>query len=137
MMLTFFRISEILLGIIFLGAGFNGYLVLFGADPIMPTSPQAEELLGTGYLLALEKTIEVLCGILLIVRRYVPLALLILMPLVVNILAFHLFVDAELLPLALIIVLLSAILLWGYRRIFVSLLERKAVPTSSGKNSTF
>lgn len=35
------RVSEILLGIIFLGAGLNGYVVLFGYEEIIPTSPAA------------------------------------------------------------------------------------------------
>ncbi|WP_145950379.1 hypothetical protein, partial [Paenibacillus sp. Y412MC10] len=85
------HICRILLGVIFLGAGVNGYLVLLGLEPVFPTSPKAMELLGNGYLLALEKTVEVLAGILLIVRWFVPLTLAILLPVVVNILAFHLF----------------------------------------------
>ena len=49
------RIAEILLGIIFLGAGLNGYVVLFGFDTFAPTNPAAMEFLGDGYFLALEK----------------------------------------------------------------------------------
>ncbi len=49
------RMIEILLGFIFLGAGLNGYAVLFGFEPIAPTSPAAMEFLGDGYLLAMEK----------------------------------------------------------------------------------
>jgi hypothetical protein len=106
---------RILLGLIFLGAGINGYLVLVGLQPIFPTSPKAMELLGSGYLLAMEKTVEVLAGVLLIVRRFVPLALAMLLPLVVNILAFHLFVDHALLPLAIVVTVLEVYLLWVQR----------------------
>lgn len=116
-------ICRILLGVIFLGAGINGYLVLLGLEPVLPTSPKAMELLGNGYLLALEKTVEVLAGIMLIIRRFVPLTLAMLSPVVVNILAFHLFIDRELLPLAIGVAILEACLLWDRRNHYRGLLE--------------
>ncbi|MET3699099.1 hypothetical protein [Bacillus oleivorans] len=123
--MKWFRVCEILLGIIFLGAGINGYLVLFGFEPVMPTSPQAMEFLGTGYLLSLEKTTEIICGLLLLIRRFIPLTLLVLGGLIVNILAFHIFVDHTLLPLAILLVLLEILLLWGYRNNFKTLFQSK------------
>ncbi|MUK90301.1 hypothetical protein GMD78_18155 [Ornithinibacillus sp. L9] len=116
------RIFEIVLGIIFLGAGINGYLVLFGYDPIFPTSSEAMEFLGTGYLLAMEKGVEIICGILLLIRRFVPLVLLILASIVVNIFAFHIFVDPSLLILAIVLVILEGTLLWNYRENYKGLL---------------
>jgi hypothetical protein len=96
--------------------------VLFGHAPIFPTSPKAMELLGNGYLLAMEKTVEVLAGVLLISRWFVPLALAMLFLLVVNILAFHLFVDHGLLPLAIVVTVLEAYLIWVEREHFRGLL---------------
>src|SRR4051794_17023831 len=103
------RIIEILLGGIFLGAGLNGYAVLFGFEPFAPTSPAAMEFLGDGYLLAMEKGVEIIAGILLIIRRYIPLAIVVLAGLIINILAFHIFVDSELLPLAIFITLCEGV----------------------------
>jgi len=123
MQLNIFRVSEILLGLIFLCAGLNGYFVLFGFNPVFPTSPKAMEFLGAGYLLALEKTPEIVCGILLLIRRFVPLALMILAPIIINILAFHIFVDHSLLPLALLLSLLEVMLIWKYRKNFMSLIN--------------
>nr|WP_309101169.1 hypothetical protein [Fredinandcohnia onubensis] len=119
------RVTEILLGAIFLGAGLNGYAVLFGFEPFAPTSPAAMEFLGDGYLLALEKGVEIIAGLLLIIHRYVPLALVVLAGLIVNILAFHIFVDSELLPLAIMITIFEGILAWHYRENFKMLLESK------------
>lgn len=119
------RVIEVLLGLIFLGAGLNGYAVLFGFEPFAPTSPAAMEFLGEGYLLAIEKGVEIIAGILLLIRRYVPLTLVVLASLIVNILAFHIFVDSDLLILALIITLFEAILAWHYRENFKGLLESK------------
>ncbi len=101
----FIRIAEILLGTIFLGAGLNGYVVLLGFEAFAPTSPAAMEFLGDGYLLAMEKGIEIIAGILLFIRRFVPLVLVVLASIVVNILTFHIFIDPELFPLAILVVL--------------------------------
>lgn len=88
------RVSEILLGIIFLGAGLNGYVVLFGYEEIIPTSPAAMEFFNEPYLLAMEKGVEIIAGFMLLIRRFVPLAIILLASLVANILAFHIFVDS-------------------------------------------
>lgn len=118
------RMMEILLGTIFLGAGLNGYVVLFGFEPFAPTSPAAMDFLGDGYLLAMEKGVEIIAGILLVIRWYVPLALVLLAGLIVNILAFHIFVDSELLLLAIAITIFEGILTWHYRENFRGLLQR-------------
>ncbi|WP_428907990.1 hypothetical protein [Niallia sp. Krafla_26] len=120
------RVCEILLGLIFLGAGLNGYAVLFGFDPFAPTSPAAMDFLGDGYLLALEKGVEIIAGILLLIGRFVPLVLTVLAGLIVNILAFHIFVDPELLLLAIFITLLEVILVWNYRDRFMGLLKSRS-----------
>ena len=125
-MKVWIRIVEILLGVIFLGAGLNGYAVLFGFEPFAPTSPAAMEFLSLGYLLALEKGVEIIAGFLLLIRQFVPLVLVVLAPLIVNILAFHIFVDPELILLAVLITVLEGILIWYYRDNFKGLLERKS-----------
>ena len=124
-MKVFIRIAEIVLGLIFLGAGLNGYVVLFGFEAFAPTSPAAMEFLGDGYFLALEKGVEIIAGILLLIRRFVPLALVVLASIVVNIVAFHIFVDSELILLALLVTLLEGVLVWFYRDNFKGLLEHK------------
>ena len=125
------RIAELLLGIIFLGAGLNGYVVLFGFEAFAPTSPAAMEFLGEGYFLALEKGVEIIAGILLLIRRYVSLVLLVLASIIVNILAFHVFVDSNLLVLALLVTILEGILIWYYRDSFKGLLESKPKVTKN------
>ncbi|HEY4552069.1 MAG TPA: hypothetical protein VIG80_02630 [Bacillaceae bacterium] len=137
MKVNILRVSEILLGFIFLLAGFNGYLVLFGFEPLFPTSPKAMEFLGTGYFLAMEKTAEIICGLLLLIRRFIPLVVLILAQLIINILAFHIFVDHELLPLAIFISVLEGVLIWGYRKNFFALIGKtKEVYPSISEDET-
>ena len=124
-MKIFVRIAEVVLGVIFLGAGLNGYFVLFGFEAFAPTSPAAMEFLGDGYLLAMEKGVEIVAGLLLIIHRFVPLALAALAGIVVNILAFHIFVDSELLLLSILICLLEGLLVWWYRDSFKGLLKSR------------
>jgi uncharacterized membrane protein YphA (DoxX/SURF4 family) len=118
-------VCRLFLGFIFLVAGLNGYFVILGLEPFIATSPDAMALFEFNYLLIVEKTIEVICGILLLVNQFIPLALAILSPIVANIFLLHLFLDPSLLPLAVLLVVTHGYSLFYYRWNFMSLLERK------------
>ncbi|RKQ32715.1 DoxX family membrane protein [Oceanobacillus halophilus] len=119
-----FYISRYLLGIIFLGAGINGFFVIFGFDPFIETSPEAMALFEFHYLLVFEKALEVICGILLLFNRYVPLALAILSPIIANIFLLHLFLDHSLLLLALVLVVAYLYMAYKYRENFRKIFEK-------------
>jgi len=57
-------------------------------------------------------------GVLLLVNRYVPLALTILGPVIVSILAYHLLMDPKGLPLAIIVTVLWFIVFFRYKQNF-------------------
>ncbi len=122
------HVCRVLLGILFLCAGLNGYFVIFGLEPFIATSPEAMALFEFKYLLVTEKTLEIICGIFLLINQYIPLVIAILTPLVANILLLHLFLDHSLLPLAIVLVIANAYVLFYYRKNFMGLIERK--PTS-------
>jgi uncharacterized membrane protein YphA (DoxX/SURF4 family) len=117
-------VARFFLGIVFLVAGINGYVYLFGLEPFVATSPEAMQLFQFDYLLVIEKSLEIICGILLLVNRYVSLALAILAPLVANIFLLHLFVDHSLLALAIVMVIAYGYLLYHYRMKFRRVLEK-------------
>lgn len=119
------HICRVLLGVIFLVAGINGYVVLFGFEPFIETSPQAMALFQFDYLLFIEKSIEIICGILLLMNYFVPLVITLLSPIVANIFLLHLFLDHSLLPLAIILVIAYGYLVHSYWRNFQSLFEKK------------
>ncbi|MGN7388612.1 DoxX family membrane protein [Sporosarcina sp. SAFN-015] len=123
------HISRLFLGIVFLVAGLNGYFVIFGLEPFIATSPEAMALFEFTYLLIVEKSVEVICGILLLVNRFIPMAIAILTPIVVNILLLHLFLDHSLLLLAVLLVIALGYLLFSYRKNFLGIVERKADPS--------
>jgi hypothetical protein len=121
-------ISQWIMGIIFTLAGLNGLVVFFGFEPFMPTSSKAMELFTMKYLLVFEKSTEFILGILLIWGRFIPLALAGCIPIIANILAFHIFEDLTLLPLAVLLALLELYLLYVYRRYYQSIIEYNAKP---------
>ncbi|TMV49621.1 hypothetical protein FE783_14090 [Paenibacillus mesophilus] len=110
-----FHVLRYAVGLIFVAAGVNGYFVFWGLEPFLPKSPEAVELLGTGYLLFMEKTVELFGGLLLLWGRFIPLGLVLLFPLTVNIAAFHLFRDPQLLIPVLGLAAAHLYLLWATR----------------------
>lgn len=118
----FTRIVRILLGII---------LIIFGANKIysfipLPQPPaQAadfiESLSNTGYMLVVVAIIEICIGLMLILKLWVPFALMVLVPISLNILLFHLFLDVPGIAAAIVVVALNAVLLYKHRRRYVPL----------------
>ena len=83
-------IARILLGLLFLIFGANGFLN-FIPQPPMPDSPAARfgTLLMTTHYMHFVCAIMVISAILFLIGRYVPLALVLIGPVIVNILLFH------------------------------------------------
>ncbi|MCP8615302.1 hypothetical protein [Salirhabdus salicampi] len=117
-------VTRMLLGFIFLIAGVNGYFVLFHIDPFIETSPYALTMFPYQYFLVLEKTVEIISGLLLLLNRFIPLTLIVLSPIITNIFFLHLFVDHSLLPLAILLVILHSYLLYQYRQYFTPLFKK-------------
>jgi len=82
-----------------------------------------EGLAASGYFFTLLKVTELVCGILFVIGRFVPLALVILAPVVVNILMVHVFLERSGLPIAIVLVLAFMFLGWYYRENFRGLFE--------------
>jgi hypothetical protein len=88
-----------------------------------PASDFFGALLRTGYLFPLLKGTEVVGGALLVSGRFVPLALTMLAPIVVNILGFHLFLAPSGLGIPLLVLALEVFLAWSYGDAFRPLLS--------------
>jgi uncharacterized membrane protein YphA (DoxX/SURF4 family) len=84
-----------------------------------------EGLAASGYFFILLKVTELVCGILLVVGRFVPLAVVILSPIIINILLFHLFLDRSGLPVPILLVLANIFLAYYYRNNLAPLLTAK------------
>ena len=118
-------IARIILGLIFLVFGLNGFFQFLEMPPM---SEEADAYLGalaaTGFFFPALKIAEILSGILLLSGRFVPLALLILAPIVLQIVLFHAFLDPGGMALPIVILILEFYLgLVVYRSSFDSVLS--------------
>jgi len=77
----------------------------------------------SGYLFQLVMGTQLLVGVLLLLNRFVPLALAILAPVIVNILAFHALMAPAGLPLAIFVAVLWTLIFIDVRTAFVPLFQ--------------
>ena len=82
-------IARILLGLIFVVFGLNGFLQFIPPQPIPAQAGQFAGLLFTTHYYVVIFALQFIGGVLLLVGRYIPLGLVILAPILVNILLFH------------------------------------------------
>jgi uncharacterized membrane protein YphA (DoxX/SURF4 family) len=124
-------IARVVLGLIFFVFGLNGFLHFLPQPPMSgPPADFAGALFATGYMFPLIKGTEVLAGILLLSNRYVPLALAILAPVVVNIVAFHAFLAPAGLAIPIVVLALELYLARSYRDAFAPMLHARTEPHS-------
>ncbi len=105
-------VARILLGLVFTVFGFMGLLNLIPPPPNLPEKLQAftAGMMAAGYFFPLVKGTEIICGLLLLSGFYVPLALVVLAPVVLNIFLVHAFLEPSGLPIAIFLVVLEAYL---------------------------
>jgi putative oxidoreductase len=99
-------ISRLLLGFVFLVFGLNGFLHFIPMPPPTGIAAQFFTAIFISKYWVVIFALQVLGGVLLLVNRYVPLALVILGPIIVNIFFFHLFMAPAGLPLAILVAIL-------------------------------
>ena len=120
-------VARVLLGLVFFVCGLDGFLHFLP----QPTEPPSEgamalaiALMKSGYMVPQIKGTEVAVGALLLGNRFVPLALILIAPVLVNIFAFHAFLAPSGLVLASVLVALEIHLAWvnrsAYRPLFAA-----------------
>ncbi|RZJ66870.1 MAG: DoxX family membrane protein [Flavobacterium sp.] len=115
----FTMIVRVLLGIM---------LVVFGANKLFPFLPMPEpagaasafmsSLNATGYIFPVLGILEVTIGLMLLFKKWVPFAIILLAPISINILLFHLFLAIPGVGLALLVAVLNAILIYKHWRLY-------------------
>ena len=98
-------IARLLLGFVMFASGLAGLLKLVQPPPDLPERliTFMNGMLATGYMMTLVKGTETVCGLLLMSGYFVPLALVVLAPVVLNIFLVHAFMAPSGLPLAIIL----------------------------------
>jgi len=112
-------IARLLLGLIFVVLGLNGFLNFLSMGP-MP-SGLAGQFIGAlvlSHYFWVVAALQVAGGALLLVNRYVPLALVLLGPVIVNIILYHVFLNPSGAPLAIVVVILWGIVFYSQRQHF-------------------
>lgn len=120
--------ARVVLGLVFLLFGLN-YFVPFLPTPPPPTGDAAVFLTGlfaSGYLMPLVKGVEVVAAVLLLSNRFVPLALVLLAPIIVNIAGFH-FVLAPAYGMPILLLALELFLAYAHRDAFAPLFKSRAL----------
>lgn len=124
-MKTSILVARLLLGLIFLVFGLNGFLHFI---PMPLPSGVAGQFMGalfvSRYLLVVA-SLQVLTGVLLLINRYVPLALALLAPIIVNILLFHILMAPNGIALAVIATVLWSLVFVGVRSAFTGLFQQQ------------
>jgi uncharacterized membrane protein YphA (DoxX/SURF4 family) len=122
-------IARVVLGLVFFVFGLNGFLHFLPQPPMSgPPADFAGALFASGYMFPLIKGTEVVAGLLLLSNRYVPLALAVLAPVVVNIVAFHAFLAPTGMVLPLFVLGLELYLARCYRGAFAPMLHARTEP---------
>ncbi|RKG89490.1 DoxX family membrane protein [Corallococcus terminator] len=125
-------VARVLMGALFLFAGLNGFLNFVPPPAKLPPEGAmafSKAMMDTGYLFQLVKGTEVLVAVLLLANRFVPLALALIAPVLVNIFAFHAFLAPEGTGLAVVLLAIEIFLAWTYRAAFRPMLAMRATPS--------
>ena len=117
-------VARILLGLLFFVFGLNGLLHFLPMQPIPGDAGTFATIMAQHGWSQFVSVLQVVGGLLLLVGRYVPLALVILTPIIVNILLFHLLLTGgKGIAPGLLAALLDLFLIWAYRLSFRSLFD--------------
>jgi uncharacterized membrane protein YphA (DoxX/SURF4 family) len=123
--------ARVFLGLLFFASGLAGLLNLT-PQPSTPLPEGAAAFAGalmkTGYMMPLIFGTQLIVGALLLANRFVPLALALLAPFVVNSVAFHVFLERSGLPIALAVLGLEICLAWAYRKVYRPMLAMRSTP---------
>ena len=122
-------ISRYLLGIAFTVFGLNGFLMFMPAPPMTGLPAQFMAVMTASHYMVPVFVIQIACGLLLLTGRYVPLALTLLAPVIVNILIYHVTMDPAGIVPGLVVAICWVLIFVSVRSAFAGILQdRVAAP---------
>src|SRR6185437_9135396 len=114
-------IARVLMGLVFIVFGLNGFFH-FIPQPKTPMPDAAQKfmagLMATGYMFPLLFGLQTLVGVMLVAGLFVPLAIVLIAPVIVNIILFHVFVMPATIAPGIVVLVLECYLVWAYRSYF-------------------
>jgi len=134
-MKIFHIILRTALGLMLLAFGLNKFL-WFMPDFDFTGYPEAEHLFnalrfsghgaeptGHGYIMNMVGATEIIVGLLFVLKKWVPFALVMLVPISINVVAFHLFVNPPNIGPALAVAVVNGYLIYQYRKSYGTLFK--------------
>ena len=120
-------ISRLLLGLISLVFGLNGFLNFLNMGP-MPTGLAGQFIgaLALSHYYWVVAGLQIIGGVLLLVNRFVPLALVLLGPVIVNIICYHVFLNPSGVVPAAVVTVLWLIVFYGNRQHFSGIFVQRS-----------
>lgn len=124
-------VVRILMGLMFFVFGLNGFLH-FIPEPkaAMPEGAAAfaGALMKTGFMFQLVSGTQLIVGVLLLLNRFVPLALALIAPIIVGIVTFHIFLAPASIAPGIVVLVMELYLAWAYRNTFRPMLAMRSTP---------
>jgi uncharacterized membrane protein YphA (DoxX/SURF4 family) len=117
-------IIRVLLGLMFVVFGSNFFLHFIPMPPPPPglAGDYVKVFAASGYMYVVG-ALQLLSGLLLLIGRFVPLALTILAAIIFNILVFHVLMAPEGIAMGVVVAVLEIFLVWSYRDRFAGILR--------------
>ena len=125
-------ICRVLLGFMFTIFGLNGFFHFIPQPP--PANPLAIQymtVLSGSHYFVFVFFVQVVAGVLLLSGRFIPLALAMLAPVLLNILLYHSLMDPAGLPVAFFATVLWAVVFYRFRTSFRGIFAAHPVPEAS------
>ena len=119
-------LARLLLGLLFTVFGLNGFLHFIPMPPPQGIAGQFMGALFVSHYLVPIFALQLIAGVLLLVNRFVPVALTLLGPIIVNILLFHLLMEPTGIGMAIVTVALWAIVFYRERAAFKGIFVAKS-----------
>ena len=119
-------IARLLLGLIFVVLGLNGFLNFLSMGP--PPTGLAGQFIGAlfvSHYYWVIAALQVVGGALLLVNRFVPLGLVLLGPIIVNIICYHVFLNPSGALLAAVVTILWLIVFYDKRQYFSGIFAQR------------
>lgn len=119
-------IARLLLGLIFVVFGLNGFLNFLNMGPA-PTGLAGQFIgaLFVSHYYWVIAALQIIGGVLLLVNRYVPLGLVLLGPIIVNIICYHIFLLPAGAALAAVVTILWLIVFYDKRQYFSGIFAQR------------
>jgi hypothetical protein len=124
-MKTASTVARYLLGILFFVFGLNGFFHFIPQPPPTGLALQFLVAVSASHFMAAVFAVQLIGGVLLLLNRYVPLALVLLSAVIFNIVVFHVTMAPSGLPLALVTVVLWLLVAAGVRPAFRGILQKQ------------